>query len=41
VHDAHLVLVAADPKWDALRDDQRVKDVIAACRFQSPALRDG
>jgi tetratricopeptide (TPR) repeat protein len=33
-HDAHLVLVAADPKWDAVRDDPRIKDVVAACRFQ-------
>jgi TolB-like protein/Tfp pilus assembly protein PilF len=40
-HDAHLVLVAADPKWDGLRDERRIKELIAACRFQSPMLRDG
>jgi hypothetical protein len=26
--------VAADPKWEALRDEPRIKEVVAACRFQ-------
>lgn len=34
VHDAHLALVAADPKWDGLRDDVRIADILARCRFQ-------
>ena len=34
VHDGHLALVAADPKWDALRDEPRIQEMIAACRFQ-------
>jgi tetratricopeptide (TPR) repeat protein len=34
LHDTHLALVAADPKWDALRDEPRIREVLTACRFQ-------
>jgi TolB-like protein/Flp pilus assembly protein TadD len=33
-HDAHLVLVAADPKWDGLRDDARIAEILGRCRFR-------
>jgi hypothetical protein len=32
-HDVHLVLVASDPKWDGLRDDARIRDLLGRCRF--------
>ena len=32
-HDVHLVLVLADPKWDRLRDDARIQDVLGRCGF--------
>jgi TolB-like protein len=34
VHDVHLVLVAADPKWDGLRHQPGIKEVLAASRIQ-------
>jgi tetratricopeptide (TPR) repeat protein len=37
-HDAHLVLVAADPKWDGLREDARIAGILARCRFQGGSV---
>jgi TolB-like protein/Flp pilus assembly protein TadD len=34
-HDAHLVLVAADPKWDDVRDDGRILEILGRCQFQA------
>jgi hypothetical protein len=34
-HDVHLVLVAADPKWDGVRDDGRILEILGRCQFQT------
>lgn len=36
-HDVHLVLLGADPKWDALRADSRFRALIDRCAFLAGA----
>lgn len=38
VHDVHLILLPADPKWDPVRGDARFVALLKRCAFTTPAL---
>ena len=41
VHDVHLLLLPADPKWDPIRGDARFVALLKRCGFTTPALHVG
>lgn len=36
-HDVHLAMLAAEPKWDEMREDKRFADVLQRCGLPYPA----
>jgi TolB-like protein len=38
VHDVHLILLPADPKWDPVRGDARFVTLLKRCGFTRPAV---
>jgi hypothetical protein len=33
VRDVHLIFTPVDPKWDAIRDDARFKNLVKRCEL--------
>ena len=39
VHDAHLIYLTVDPKWDPYRADPRFEALLERCGFTDPSKR--